>query len=252
MNIDTLLKDPIYQLNILLWMVKEQPERGYWVRPVFYQQGFSLLYVEHPSPLPDAVVQQIEASKTEAKYAPEFDLLIGRDVDKKALYFEAKADSFGVNSDNCKQARGHLLASGPSFMEMYKYTSCLLCYCVPSDKTGLMGKCLEALADELNKKHLKTGGFSIHAIKHIDDRLDYCWDSAYKGYIPVSENAVTIMENIDAGGIKPMPLLLVYSDEDCYNDEMRDFYRKVLIEQVRACLLCILHKFRFPDPCGVD
>jgi hypothetical protein len=33
----------------------------------------------------------------------------------------------------------------------------------------------------------------------------------------------------------------VFSDEDCSNDEIRDFYRQVIIDQVRACLLCDLH-----------
>jgi hypothetical protein len=39
----------------------------------------------------------------------------------------------------------------------------------------------------------------------------------------------------------PSPLILVFSEEDCPNTDLRDLYRQVVIEQVRARLLCELH-----------
>ena len=49
-----------------------------------------------------------------------------------------------------------------------------------------------------------------------------------------------LIENIDED-IDPSPLLLVFTEDDCYNPQMRDFYRKILIEQIKTHLLCDIH-----------
>ena len=53
MNNELLVRDPVFQLNILLWMAKEQPAEGYRVRPVFFEHGFKIIYIEQPFPLPE-------------------------------------------------------------------------------------------------------------------------------------------------------------------------------------------------------
>jgi len=39
----------------------------------------------------------------------------------------------------------------------------------------------------------------------------------------------------------PSPLVLLFTDEDHHDPTMQDFYRRVVIEQLRATLLCELH-----------
>ena len=56
----------------------------------------------------------------------------------------------------------------------------------------------------------------------------------------VTDDALPVLDDV-TDDTDPAPLLLVFSDEDCSNVEMRDFYRRVVIDQVRACLLCDLH-----------
>src|SRR5205823_11055462 len=94
---------------------------------------------------------------------PEPELLLQRTVDKKALYFEAKANSFSPDSTTTRQARGHLLACGPVFEEvMQPLKQALLCYVLPADKCGPMTACLTALASELRGKALSPGNHSAH------------------------------------------------------------------------------------------
>jgi len=242
MDIDSLIYDPVFQLNLLLWMAKEQPKEGYRVKPLFYEQGFKILYIENPFAFPVETAETISNSGIDISIAPEPDLLLKRTADAKALYLEAKSNSFGIESkDNSKQARGHLMATGPAFSEVYKpLRSCLLCYVLPENGRNLMDQCLSALTDELEKASLKPGKHSINGLGVESAALVYSWDSAFKDYLGITEDSALIIGDITKD-TDPSPMLLVFSDEDCHNTEMRDFYRRVLLEQARARLLCDLH-----------
>ena len=55
------------------------------------------------------VEEAAPSDEEEAQPEPEPELILGRNSDKKGLYFEAKASAFKAGDDNCKQARAHLL-----------------------------------------------------------------------------------------------------------------------------------------------
>lgn len=241
MNTEVLLKDPVFQLNLLLWMAKEQPKSGYRVRPFFYELGFEIIYIEQPFAFTEDVIQTIKGSTLEVSIKPEPDLILGRKRDNRALYFEAKASSFGIDSKNSKQARAHLFASGPVFGDVFSpLNACLLCYVVPEDKRDLMTQCLAALVHELRKNSLKPGPFSAHGLAKNKTSIDYHWDLNFKNHVGVTNDVISVLDDNEED-TNPAPLILVFSDEDCGNIEMRDFYRQVVMDQVRACLLCDLH-----------
>jgi hypothetical protein len=240
MKTEALLSDPVFQLNLLLWMAKEQPSDHCRVRPLFYDWGFEIIYIEQPFAFPEEATRAMRSSELDISIPPEPELILGRKTDNKALYFEAKADSFGIASTNSRQARAHLIASGPVFGEVLSpLNACLLCYVVPEIARELMSQCLNALADELQKKKLNPGPFSCHGLAINETWIVYSWDSVFKAHVGATDDAAPVLDV--AGDTDPTPLLLVFSDEDCGNSEMRDFYRRVLLDQVRACLLCDLH-----------
>lgn len=142
MRIDLLLKDPVFQLNLLLWMAKEQDAENYYVYPLFHQLGFRSIYIENPFAFPEETVRAIQDSGLEISRNPEPDMILGRESDYKALYFEAKVNSFGPDSSTSKQARAHLVASGPVFGEVLSpLNTSLLCYVVPESGRGPMSEC---------------------------------------------------------------------------------------------------------------
>ena len=156
MKVDLLLKDPVFQLNLLLWMAKEQDAENYYVYPLFHQLGFRIIYIETAFAFPEETTRAIQDSGLDISIEPEPDMILGRESDNKALYFEAKANSFSSNSTTCKQARAHLVASGPVFGEVLSpLNACLLCYVVPDSGCGPMSECLTALAKELSNKGLR-------------------------------------------------------------------------------------------------
>ncbi len=240
MKTEALIRDPIFQLNILLWMAKEQPSDNYYVRPLFYELGYSIIYIEHPFAFPEETSNAMKDSGLDISTAQEPDLILGRKEDNKALYFEAKANSFFAASTSSRQARAHLVASGPVFSEVLApLDSCLLCYVVPKDGLKRMSECLTTLTTELMTKELKPGLFSCHGLTFDGKQLVYSWDSAFKAHVGLTEDMTSVLNNIDED-TDSAPLVLVFSDEDCSNTETRDFYRRVVIDQVRACLLCTL------------
>jgi len=237
MNVD-LVRDPTFQLNILLWMAKEQPTEGYRVRPVFFEHGFKTIYIQQPFPLPEETSKAARESSLNISLAPEPELILARTRNGKALYFEAKVDSFSPDSSNSKQARGHLLATGPAFGEVLApLTSSLLCYVVPDDKRTLMFDSLSDLAVELSGQGLEPGSFSCHGLRIADHELIYVWDSVFKDYVGESADSIIIIDDLESH-TDPSPLILVFSEEDCPNTDNRDFYRRVILDQVRARLLC--------------
>lgn len=240
MKADVLIRDPVFQLNMLLWMAKEQPPGDYRVLPLFFELGFKIIYIEQPFPFPEETSRRAAGSGLVISEAPEPELILGGENDEKALYFEAKANSFGPDSSNAKQARGHLLATGPPFQEVLApLMSCLLCYVVPEENCPLMRQCLADLSSELSANELEPGLFSCHGLMVSTNQLIYVWDSAFKEYLGLKEDSAIILTDVE-DDTDPSPLLLVFSEEDCPSEDMRDFYRRVLLDQVRARLLCDL------------
>ena len=246
MQIEKLIHDPVFQLNLILWMAKEQPEECFQVRPLFHQHGFSPLVIEQPFKFPVALSRQIEAlpASTISK-EPEPEVILGKPSDKKAIYFECKAHSFGPSSSNSRQARGHLLASGAAFTEVFRPLElCLLGYLVPDSDRERMTDCLATLRSELSSGGFLPGQFSIHGLKVNGESLFYTWDERFAEHLGMAESQpqeIPVMGNITPE-TDPSPLMLVYTDEDCPDQESRNYYRRILSEKLRAAMLCDLNQ----------
>ncbi|MDX9862636.1 MAG: hypothetical protein RBS99_17145, partial [Rhodospirillales bacterium] len=162
MSAEALLRDPGFQLNLLLWMTREQPSNAYLIRPLFQELGFALTYIENRFSLPEETIRRAKVTSLEIGMAPEPDVLLQRDRDKKALYIEAKAGSFSAESSSAKQARGHLLASGSAYAEVMRpIEQCLFCCVVPDSDQSPMDKCLTTLCGELSRAGLDPGPHSV-------------------------------------------------------------------------------------------
>lgn len=238
MSAEALLRDPGFQLNLLLWMTREQPANSYLVRPLFRELGFALVYIENPFPLPEETVRAVKATGLDISVAPEPDVLLRRDSDKKALYIETKAGSFSAASSVAKQARGHLLAAGPAFAEVMRpLRECLLCYVVPDTDSPPMAACLAGLRDELDHSGLQPGPHSIHALRLDGSDVVYAWDDPFRVCTGIAGDSSIVLHNV-TGDTDPSPLFLVFSDEDYPDPERQDLCRRAFQNQVHAVLLC--------------
>jgi hypothetical protein len=239
------IKDPVFQLNLLLWMAREQPDDAYLVYPLFARHGFEWLAVEQPFTFPVATNAAIEAAMSRTKMRihrhPEPELILKRDRDQSALYFEAKKSSFTSISTNSSQARGHLLAIGPPFAEVQTpLKTATLTYVVPFDQSERMRVCLGELTVELQAAGLIPGPYSVACLAVEDAKLDFRLDPVAKSAIGCGEDCFALMHDLD-DVTDPSPLMLVFSAEDCADQDRVGYYRHVLQQQVLAALLCRLH-----------
>jgi hypothetical protein len=222
-------------------MAKEQPTSGYVVKPVFFENGFRLLYIEQPFPFPPELMSAIDSSDLDISKQPEPDVLLRRSSDQRALYFEAKSESFSSDSTTAKQARGHLLAVGDVFADVLApLESCLLCYVLPEERRELMSACLAELTAQLTERELPVGESSVHGLAIEDQDLQYAWDNRFKQFSEVAEDSVVVMAGL-SDDTDPSPLFLVYSAEDYPDPENQDLLRRVIINQVHALLVCALN-----------
>ncbi|MBN8458577.1 MAG: hypothetical protein J0M04_12135 [Verrucomicrobia bacterium] len=246
MKPDDWIRDPVFQLNLLVWMSKEQPEEAYCVRPVFHAAGFEWMAIEQPFRFPVETAKRIEQINETEDFRihphPEPELVLKRSRDHSALYFEAKKNSFGVASSASSQARGHLVAVGPAFAEVNApLERALLIYLVPDETTDAMRACLSELTDQLRTASLDPGDSAVDGLSASGTAIHYHLDYASRDALEIKVPRIAIMENL-AEATDPSPLLLVYSDEDCPVDERRGYYRRVIQNQAIATLLCELHR----------
>jgi hypothetical protein len=241
MNAVEWTRDPVFQLNLLVWMAREQPPTGFVVKPLFFEQEFEILYIEKPFPFPQEIHDSIRNKDISAK--PEPELILRRTRDQKALYFEAKADSFSSSSPkNAKQARAHLLAAGPVFAEVMKpLASCLLCYVTPAEKCDLMRVCLEELTSGLKAGGWPMGNSSCHGLAVVNQELHYSWDKSFQTFCEISDFSTVVMSGL-SDDTDPSPLMLIYSDEDSPATEDCDRIRRYMVNQAHALLLSDLHR----------
>ena len=240
------IRDPVFQLNLLVWMSKEQPKEAYCVRPVFHEAGFDWMAIEQPFRFPVETAKLIEQINEKGEMRihshPEPELVVKRSRDQSALYFEAKKNSFDVGSSNSSQARGHLAATGPAFAEVNApLERALLVYVVPNEASDPMRACLQELALQLRSVALSPGDSAVDGLAAEDAAIHYHFDVPSRGVLGIVESRILIIANI-AEDTDPSPLLLIYSDEDCPDDERRGYYRHVIQNQAIATMLCELHR----------
>jgi len=51
-NLNMICKDPMFQLNLAIWMTQPQPFENYYVNPIFYKSGLNLYSIEPLLALP--------------------------------------------------------------------------------------------------------------------------------------------------------------------------------------------------------
>lgn len=102
MKPESWIKDPVFQLNLLLWMARDQPDEACFIYPLFARSGFEWQAIEQPFAFPVTTKAAIESvmiqNQMRIHLHPEPELILKRDHDQRALYFEAKTSSFGPES----------------------------------------------------------------------------------------------------------------------------------------------------------
>ena len=223
-TIDDMLSDPLFQLNVMLWLAQPLP-KGKNITPIFYNQGF-YVYAIAPllAPPPDVRASAIEAEvNIQERCRP--DVILKSGEENKFVFTECKAASFGVDSSTAEQARSLLIVAGPRADEILglpsdQDTRSLLAFLIPEDKRNSLRKTLKSLKEELAGKGLGPGDSSILALAASAGNLLIRMDVEAQKMFSLSEadnNFLTLEPDTD-----PRPLYFIPYDPDVLNDQKQD------------------------------
>lgn len=117
MTPEALIKDPLFQLNLILFLSMPVPDDAE-IEPVLLKAGYSLLYIERPITVPPLSRAQLldKGYQVNGQVCPE--ILLEHAPSYSFLVVECKTASFGPNSTTARQARGYLTLNGKGLSEL--------------------------------------------------------------------------------------------------------------------------------------
>ena len=140
----------LFQLNVLIWATLPQPSCAP-VKPILRNLGYCLFSIEQP--LQASIRQRVslQAQTPPVSTAPVADALLENAGSSHFVVTECKPSSFGVESDQTRQARGLILAGSDIMQRGLPITagSAEVCYIVPGGDIDAMEATLISLQAEL-------------------------------------------------------------------------------------------------------
>lgn len=231
----TFLKDPVYQVNLMLHLLMPAPPAEAPIRPLLYENGFGLHSVERSLPLPVRVREAARRHSLSIVDAPAPDV-VAHDLASTYLVLECKASSFGTGSTNAHQARGLILAAGDLREPLGLPATCptphgCLVYLMPQEHAEAMLCTIAELRNELRALALPICSTCTFGLEERDDGLYLLCSNADElphRLASAMENPVMIQEGVVSRPLYLLPVLPSVSQ----GDEEARYCRQVFLETI--------------------
>jgi len=235
-----LTEDPLFQLNVLLWLSQPLPE-GSDIVPILHQQGFGVYAIAPRLAVPLDLRLAAQHANVAVQDAARPDVVLAREGDGRFALAECKRSSFGPASDTAEQARAFLLIAGPRAAEVLGLTSAqvrdsIQTYLLPEHQRNGLQATLEELTRTLASRRLPGAQFAILGLGLSEDALMIMTDSAGSMFYSLPQPAHKVMRlqaNTD-----PRPLYFIPYDPDVdLSSRERIFCKRLLFERLQASVL---------------
>ena len=239
-SIDALLKDPLFQLNAVLWLTRPLPS-GERISPILHTKGFSV-YAIAPllGPPPEVRLAAEEAGvRMQERLRP--DVVLTHEATGKFAFLECKAHSFGTDSSTSEQARGLLVVAGPKCAEVlalapHQVSGSLLTFVTPESHREQLGQTLSALVQELQDHGLPAGPSSVLGMAADDSNICLVTDDDACEFFSLPSGCHAFLKREE--GTDPRPLYFIPYDPDvAQSEEERIFCKRVLFERIQSGIL---------------
>ena len=235
-----LLKDPLFQLNALLWATQPLPKES-TIRPFLYEKGFAVYAI---APLfgvpPDLrLLAQQESIKIQDGVRP--DVVLAQEILRKFALCECKASSFGLESSTSEQARSLLLMTGSRTAEVLALTpeevsESLLAFLIPQSDIEPLTNTITSLREELNNHKLSPGRVSFLGLLRTDNDVSVVIDSEGSKFFALPMGPIRFL--IREPDTDPRPLYFIPYDPDVEQSEQeRLLCRRILFERIQSTII---------------
>jgi len=235
LNINGLYKDPLFQLNLAIWLSQPQPFSEFYVYPLFYKNNLNIYSIGPALALPFDIRLAV-SKKISCQEIVRPDLIFEKSGKKKLCILECKSSSFGLESSNIKQAITLLLISGPIISEVLAIgkrgeNECMLCYLIGPDNRKLMESTLNSLKQELDKVKMESGNFGCFEVKPTPTAIILEYSENIKKFFNLMEDSPVEIIKIEKD-TDPRPLYLFPYDPNIQTKEEQELSRRILFERI--------------------
>ncbi len=250
-----LVKDPLFQLNALLWLAQPLPRKSD-IAPLLYNEGFTVHAIAPPlGPPPDLrLVAQEAAISMQDRVRP--DLVLTQQKGHKFAFTECKARSFGPTSPTAEQARSLLVVAGPRAAEVLALASgqvadSLLAFVLPENDRKPLSETLASLRNELGQNRLPAGRFSVLGLVLSDTDISIVINDIGSAFfaLPAGTNPFIKREP----DTDPRPLYFIPYDPDVAQSEQeRVFCKRALFERMHSSVIAAVGRANPPAELALE
>ena len=241
LNIDELCKNPLFQINLAIWLAQPQPVEDYYVYPLFYKSGLNVYSISPKLSLPPEMILET-SGKVDCQGAAKPDLILEAENKKKLCILECKASSFSSESSTAKQARTLLIACSNiarvlAISERGEHKA-ILCYLIGLGDIGLMEDTLTVLAEEVKEKtSLGSKNHGCFVIRPSQSAILMEYSQNVKDFLNlVKDPPVEVIELEE--NTNPHPLYFIPYDPNIdQTKEERELCRRILFERILGYMI---------------
>ncbi len=239
----SLLRDPIYQLNLVLWMLEELPQEAP-TYPLLRNLGYELHSIGGNLSLPPDSRLRVADSGLGVVESPGPDVIASRARSSEFLLIECKGASFGAGSSNADQARGMLIASsdlrGPLGLAAAPEPVGIVGYLVPEPEAVALQDGLGDVKQQLERANLPSSSFTVLGVEERADGVYVLNRHPPASLPPDAERAIAtgarILETVE-GEVARRLYFIPWDPSVDQSAEEKAFCRRILLERVLAELV---------------
>lgn len=241
-NINQLCKDPLFQINLAIWMAQPQSVLHFYIYPIFYESGLRIYSIGPLLALPPDIRLAV-AKKINCQAAVRPDLILESQRNRRLCILECKASSFGPESSTASQARSFLLIANKILSEVLGLptraeSKGMVCYLIGPDNAELMEGTLDALEKEIKEKvNCESGNYGCLKIRPFESSIILEYPEKIKKYMNLKKDSpiqiIEIKKDTD-----PRPLYFIPYDPNIQQrKEEQEYCRRVLFERILSYVL---------------
>ncbi|MBM4035507.1 MAG: hypothetical protein FJ291_27510 [Planctomycetes bacterium] len=248
---EELVRDPLFQVNALLWLAQPLPDEKVFrefgvsplgIHPLLHMRRFAVHAIAPMLLVPLDVRLAAQNAGIPIQEGARPDVVLSRERDLKFLLVECKASSFGPGpSKSVEQARALMIAAGPRASEVFaeQVKAALLSYELPDSAcAGMMGT-LARVAEEMHARGLPAGPLSTLGLRSSETEVSVVIDSELAAFLGVQPGAFKFIA-LEPGD-DPRPLYFIPYDPDAQGSaEETAFCRAVLFRRMHASVVAAI------------